>query len=206
MGVCDRMVYALVWSMYSRVGDGGTKAVKNQNGGADEITPDQQVLLDLVMEETGARPPFWKRTQGEFVLEYGWWYSASPLPKGIPLKRGGHCFYNVFQEVLTNDAFIYCEGYALSRLTERAVHHAWLTDGAGRAIDITWSEPATAYAGVPFSTQFLALYHVKNKAVICMLDDWEHGWPMLGQLGDEPDKWYERRGCGVSKLSRSDKK
>jgi hypothetical protein len=33
------------------------------------------------------------------------------------------------------------------------------------------------------------------------LDDWQNNWPILGELGDRPDEWIERRGLGVSKVT-----
>jgi len=34
-----------------------------------------------------------------------------------------------------------------------------------------------------------------------ILDDYKHGFPILGELGDEPEKWLEPKGKGMVKLS-----
>jgi hypothetical protein len=69
-------------------------------------------------------------------------------------------------------------------------------------IDNTLREPAAAYAGVPFRTKFLNVNLLKNRAaVICLLDDFMNDWPMLGELGDRPDEWFEARGKGVARVA-----
>ncbi len=60
--------------------------------------------------------------------------------------------------------------------------------------------PATAYASVPFKTVFLLEYHLSHKATICLLDDWEHGWPILGEIGDRHEEWQELTGKGIARL------
>ena len=110
----------------------------------------------------------------------------------------GECFKNAFDLASDDPKLIYCEGFVLGPRV--AVHHAWVTDGTGRVIDNTLTEPATAYAGVPFGTSFLNVYHLRNRAVICLLDDYLHDWPMLCELGDRPDEWLEQTGKGIARL------
>jgi hypothetical protein len=39
-----------------------------------------------------------------------------------------------------------------------------------------------------------------NEAIICVLDDYLNDWPILGELGDRPDEWIDRRGGGTAML------
>jgi hypothetical protein len=166
-----------------------------------DLNPSQQALLALLQHPPiRNRPPSWKRTKYEFVLDYGYWYDLTPRPKGIRLGRKNQCFANAFNLALNDDSLMYCEGFCVSLGGGLLVHHAWVTDGAGRVIDNSLKEPAAAYAGVPFNTNFVNLYHLKNEAMICLLDDHLHDWPMLGELGDRPDEWLEAAGRGLAKV------
>ena len=163
---------------------------------------EQQALLDLLRAgHPGKRAPSWKRSKHEFVLEYGYWYDPLPLPDDIEQGTLQECFTNAFNLALDNKSLIYCEGFVLSRTKETLIHHAWVTDGTGRAIDNTLVPPATAYAGVPFITDFTNRYHLRNRAIICLLDDYEHDWPLLGELGDKPQEWLDLKGRGITKLT-----
>ena len=165
------------------------------------LNPDQQRLLARLQHPPILnRPPSWKRTKYEFVLEYGYWYEPAPRPKGIRLGRENRCFVNAFKLAQDNPDLIYCEGFCLATGSSLLIHHAWATDGSGRVIDNTLREMAAAYAGVPFRIQFLNANLLKNRAVICLLDDYLHEWPMLHELGDKPKLWYEEKGQGVARL------
>lgn len=122
------------------------------------------------------------------------------LPKGIALGAPQECHKNAVDLVLADDSLIYCEGYALFKGTSLPVLHAWVTNGKGAAIDNTWPQPGVAYAGVPFKTQFVNMTALKNHAIISLLDDYQNGYPLRGDLGDRPDEWLERRGGGVAGL------
>lgn len=150
-----------------------------------------------------SKPPSLIRTQFEFVLDYGWWYvphSEHPLSMG-PLQQ---CVGNAARASASDDGLIYCEGFALFKKSSNPVRHAWVTDGSGRAFDVTWSPPGVAYAGVPFKSFFVTMNAVKRRAFVTLLDDWEAGWPLLGKLGDTPDEWLETAaGNGAAKIARS---
>jgi len=106
------------------------------------------------------------------------------------------------EERRTSDhSLTYCEGFVLNRTGKLPIHHAWVTDGTGRAIDNTLVESASAYFGVPFNTAFLCRYYLKTKDITSMLDDYEHHWPLLRRLGDKPEKWLEPKGCGLARLT-----
>jgi len=135
-----------------------------------------------------------------FVLDYGWWYAPCPLPEQVNAGTPRNCFYNAFNLAKDDPSLTYCEGYAIGRAGVR-MHHAWVTDGKGSSMDSTWGEAGRAYAGVPFQILFLLERALKNLAVVCALDDWEHDWPLLGDLGDRPDQWLEPTGYGISRLT-----
>jgi len=155
----------------------------------------------LQVGSPGRRHPAWRRTRYEFILEYGWWYEPAELPGYLEMGPEGECFSNSFGLALDDDRLIYVEGLVAGRRGGIPVHHAWLTDGTGRAIDCTLREPGAAYAGVPFGTSFLNLYCLEHEGVICMLDDWQHDWPMLCELGDRPEEWLEEQGKGMLNLT-----
>jgi hypothetical protein len=46
----------------------------------------------------------------------------------------------------------------------------------------------------------VAMTALKNHATISLLDDWENGYPLRGDLGDRPDEWLESRGFGTARL------
>lgn len=165
------------------------------------LRPDQQRLLALLQHPLILnRPPSWRRSKYEFVLEYGFWYEPAPRPKGMKLGTKGRCFVNAFRLAQDNPSLVYCEGFCLSAGGSLLIHHGWATDGTGRVIDNTLRKAAAAYAGVPFGTEFLNANLLKNRAVICLLDDYLHDWPMLGELGDKPELWLEAKGLGVARL------
>ena len=165
------------------------------------LTPTQQALLPLLQAGNVRRLPTWKRTRYEFILEYGSWYEPSPLPKGVKKAPPGKCFVNAFDLILADDSLVYCEGVVLAPSGSVPIHHAWVTNGMGRAIDNTAEASVGAYAGVPFTTTFLNHYHLRNGEIVSLLDDYMHDWPMLCDLGDRPGKWLEPRGKGVASLS-----
>ncbi|HEV2293557.1 MAG TPA: hypothetical protein VGR35_06855 [Tepidisphaeraceae bacterium] len=140
------------------------------------------------------------RTGCEFVIEYGWWYTPTAIPCHLSPGNRRECFKNAFDLAFENADLTYVEGYATLDGGLR-IHHAWVTDGQGNAIDNTWPRAGAAYAGVPFDTKYVNLNHVKNEAVICLIDDYLHDWPLLRDLGDHPGVWLEAAGKGRKKIS-----
>ena len=96
-----------------------------------------------------------KRTSCQFVLDYGWFYTPSPLPKKVKPGTPNECYRNALELVLHDPSLIYVEGYA-SGAGGLPIRHAWVTDGHGRAIDNTCGELNFVYAGVPFVTRFVS--------------------------------------------------
>jgi hypothetical protein len=149
---------------------------------------------------TPAAKALLKRTCQQVVLDYGWWYESVELPKQIALGTTEQCHTNAADLMLADDSLIYCEGYALFQPGSQPTIHAWVTDAKGRAIDNTWTKPGVAYAGVPFKSLFLSITTLKNHAIISLLDDYQNGYPLRGELGDRPDEWLELRGRGVGRV------
>ena len=134
-------------------------------------------------------------------MDYGWWYEPVQLPQQIALGTPQQCHKNATDLALADDSLIYCEGFAQVNSGSLPRLHSWVTDGLGRAIDNTWSRPGVAYAGVPFKSFFVNMTALKNQATISLLDDWENGYPLRGDLGDRPDEWFELRGRGTARVN-----
>jgi hypothetical protein len=165
-------------------------------------TTSQSDLLDFLLrsEPTPAGKALLKRTFQEFILEYGWWYEPIKLATRIPVGTQRQCHKNAVDLTVADESLIYCEGYALFKSGSVPTIHAWVTDGQGRAIDSTWSQPGLAYAGVPFQSLFVNMTALKNHATISLLDDYQNVYPLRGDLGDRPDEWLELRGRGVRRV------
>jgi hypothetical protein len=161
---------------------------------------EQSLWRQLTRDAT--RSPKWthKQTPCGFVLEHGW-YAPDARPANLPAGTVNECFVNAFMLALDDPSLTYREGYAVAAEGGRRDHHAWVTDDSGRAIDVTWPTPGVAYAGVPFDTTFLNLSHLKNRAIICVIDDYVNNWPILGELGDHPERWAARCGKGNARLA-----
>jgi hypothetical protein len=167
------------------------------------IDPKQRQLLTQFESRRGSINPNdpRSRTPSGFVLDHGWWYAPAAKPEHIAAGTPNECFANAFWLALDNPSLIYCEGFALDKGAMNMTHHAWVTDGEGRAIDTTWNRVGVAYAGVPFDVRWLNRRGLQQRSIICVLDDWQNNWPILGELGNRPDEWIEWRGCGVSKVT-----
>jgi hypothetical protein len=121
----------------------------------------------------------------------------------IPPGKQNECFANAFWLAFNNPSLIYTEGFALYGENQIITVHAWVTDGKGNAIDNTWDKVGVAYAGVPLDIKWLNNRHVKQRAIVCVLDDFMNDWPILRDLGDRPDEWLDRGGIGVTPLTNS---
>ena len=141
-----------------------------------------------------------KRSACQFILDHGWLYEPGPLRQGIGPGQSNECYNNALNLVLADESLVYVEGFTADECGLR-IHHAWVTDGKGRAIDPTWAKPGVVYAGVPFKSSFVCKTGLKDKGLGSLLDDWEQGYPLLQDLGDRPDEWMEPRGIGFAKLT-----
>jgi hypothetical protein len=162
----------------------------------------QRQLYDqlLIAEPTQAAKERFKRTCEQFVLDYGWWYDPAPLPDGIEIGTPQQCHKNAHDFAMGHNGIIYCEGFAVYKDGGRRTLHAWVTDGNGKAFDNTWERSGVAYAGVPYKELFVTMTNLKNHATISLLDDWQNDYPLRGELGEQPDEWYEKTGKGTAKL------
>src|SRR5215216_5814498 len=79
-------------------------------------------------------------------------FPPAPRPKGMRKRADKACYRNVCMVVIDkryrND-FTYAEGIAVSDLGF-PVHHAWVVDRDGNAVDPTWPEPGRRYWGTTF--------------------------------------------------------
>ena len=85
----------------------------------------------------------------------------------------------------------------------RHARHGWMADRDGHAIDTTWGHLGVAYAGVPFDMEWLNLRNTLNEAVIGVIDDYLHNWPILRELGDHPEAGSIRRAPAQKSCPRS---
>jgi hypothetical protein len=141
-----------------------------------------------------------KRTMQQFVLDYGWWYEPSEVPEHLPHGTSQECHKNAADLAMEDDSLIYCEGYALFKGSSLPTLHSWVTDCRGKAIDNTWPQPGVAYAGVPFLINVVTMTALKRHAIGSLLDDYDNGFPLRGDLGDHPDEWLEPRGRGTTRV------
>ena len=97
----------------------------------------QRQLYDQLLDEepTPAAKAILKRTSGQFVLDYGWWYEPAPLPDNIAHGTPQQCHKNALDLATEHDGLIYCEGLALSPQTAGIAlsTHGSLTAREGRS-------------------------------------------------------------------------
>jgi hypothetical protein len=121
---------------------------------------------------------------GTFMLDHGCHFKATPLRPDIRKGQMKACF-STSQRLITasrntEDALIYVEGYAVSRTTPIAIHHAWVVDRDGMVIDPTWSDPQDCtYFGVPFSRDYVRACVLQSKKIVSLLDNYEDRWALL---------------------------
>jgi len=122
-----------------------------------------------------------------YFLKHGTRYEPTICPGVIIRGRIGDCFDASLMNVLVN-GFTYVEGIARNPLDGQWIHHAWVTDGTGKAYDPTWKAMRlgvevllpTEYVGIP----------LKAKGVINFIREteykalFENGWrsPLLYKL------------------------
>ena len=121
------------------------------------MTPDQTHLLNSLhgLDAHVKKPPFMKRSRYQFVIDNVFWYEPTELPDSLSRGDDQQCFLNALDLASDKSELFYVEGFAIYTPTSLPVHHAWVTDGDGKAIDPTWDTPGVAYAGVPFQLSFL---------------------------------------------------
>lgn len=95
---------------------------------------------------------------GDFYLRLGRAFEPAPLPAGMQVGSKGQCYRNAGERALESERWGYAEGFATLSVPV-PVHHAWLVDPEGRAVDPTWGYvPEAQYFGVVLSTEALMLH------------------------------------------------
>jgi len=127
----------------------------------------QKAGLNETVEKAGFGDVFWRES---LVTAKG--RSFLPISRPKEARKGAPkaCFNNAFKVVLNDipldswkgsKGYRYCEGFCLTSLDGTKVidiHHGWVVDKKGYAIEVTLPEPALAYFGISFtSRQFKAL-------------------------------------------------
>jgi hypothetical protein len=84
----------------------------------------------------------------DFILQNGKFY----VPKSADEYRGApkSCFGNALIATTINRNWTYVEGFAMSDIGI-PVHHGWIADPYGSAIEVTWEKLGTVYFGVAFA-------------------------------------------------------
>ena len=123
---------------------------------------------------------FYYRGLPDFVLREGQFFEPRPLPKGIGHLEISHCYKNAFRTALEERCF-YVEGYAISSSLDFPVLHAWNLDSEGFVVDRTWNPHGRVYLGVIFPLELIPRKRGMQYAVI---DNWEHGFPILRRPWD----------------------
>lgn len=98
------------------------------------LNPAEESLLLQLKAHAAHTSGHLKRSRPQFTLEFGWWYDAAPLPEGIHRGTPQECFTNAANVAIFDERFIYVEG-VVCKSGGLPVHHAWVTDGNGRAFD-----------------------------------------------------------------------
>jgi hypothetical protein len=76
------------------------------------------------------------------------------------------CFRNAFILVTSSSSLRYGEGYALTPIGAGPpvwVHHAWVIDAAGNAIDATWRTAGLRYVGIGISAAELQAWQLRKR-------------------------------------------
>ena len=116
----------------------------------------------------------------DFLLREGQFFEPRPLPAGIDYLEIKHCIKNAFWSTLQGRLF-YVEGYAVSSANDLPLLHAWNLDHGGFVVDRTWNPHGRVYFGVVFP---LAIIQRKRATQYSVIDDWEHGYPILRKPWD----------------------
>ena len=111
----------------------------------------------------------------DFLLREGQFFEPRPLPAGIKYMEPKHCIKNTYWTAL-RERFVYVEGYAMLDCSDTPIFHAWNVDRDGFVVDTTWNPHGRVYFGVIFP---LAMIRRKRRTQYSVIDDWEHGYPIL---------------------------
>jgi hypothetical protein len=127
----------------------------------------------------------------DFILREGRFFEPRPLPAQISNLKIGHCYLNAFRTALEED-FAYVEGYAVSSSNNIPLLHAWNLDADGYVVDRTWNPHGRIYLGVVIP---LTAIPRKRRTQYAVLDDWEHGYPVLRKAWEAQSRHNAPRPC-----------
>jgi hypothetical protein len=97
------------------------------------------------------------------VLRDGQEFQPGTRPGDFRKMKDRGCFRNATIAVSNRPdrGFLYAEGFAQYE-HQRWVHHAWVVDADGKAIEVTWRNPELRYVGVVLDTVELAKIRVEQ--------------------------------------------
>ena len=130
---------------------------------------------DLMCGQIKNPNQFYYQGMPDFILREGQFFEPRPLPAGIDHLEIRHCYKNAFHTAL-EESFVYVEGYALSASHNLPLLHAWNLAAEGFVVDRTWNPHGRVYFGAVFP---LAVVPIKRGKHYPVIDDWEHGYPIL---------------------------
>src|SRR4028119_1559046 len=110
-----------------------------------------QELVEL-MDKVPGRVGWRYRGFEDLALKCGKIMEPKPLPKNIELGQPRLCYANSQRLAFKNRSITYVEGYAMAQGVSFPLHHAWLLDSDGYAIDPTWEPYGCCYLGVSLAT------------------------------------------------------
>ncbi len=116
----------------------------------------------------------------DFILREGQFFEPRPLPAEIDFWAIRHCYKNAFWTAL-QERFVYVEGYAIGSSNDLPLLHAWNLDHKWFVVDRTWNPHGRVNFGVLFP---LAMVPRKRGRQYAVIDDWEHGYPILRKVWD----------------------
>jgi len=145
-----------------------------------KLLSDLAKLRDFMRGSIKNRGEFYYEGMQDFVLREGQFFEPRPLPAGIDFMEIKRCYQNAFQTAL-EERYVYVEGYALSAFHDGLHLHAWNLDPEGFVVDRTWNPHGRVYVGVIFPLDAIPRKKGKQYPVI---DDWEHGFPILRREWD----------------------
>ena len=117
----------------------------------------------------------------DFILREGQFFEPRSLPVHIGYLEYKHCYENAFRTALEEN-FVYVEGYAVSNSNDMPMLHVWNLDADGFVLDRTWNPHGRIYLGVIFPLTAIPIERGKQYPII---DDWEHGYPILRKAWDK---------------------
>lgn len=111
--------------------------------------------LTTLMGKLPSRNDWVYRGYEDLILQCGRVMEPKPLPKNIKPGQPRLCYANSQHLVFKNPALTYVEGYAMAQGVSFPLHHAWLLDADGYAIDPTWEPYGCCYLGVPLAASWV---------------------------------------------------